>query len=87
MSDFDDLFEDLKKNRDELRVQIHLASMEVQEDWQELEKKMEGFSSKAKQFANEAELKETSAGLGEALTQVGRELKAGYERIRDAVKD
>ena len=43
----------LEKARDEIRVQMHLASMEVQEEWQELEKKMEDFSDKAKQFAEE----------------------------------
>ena len=87
MSDFDDLIDDLKKSRDELRVQVHLASMEVQEEWQVLEKKMDDFSDKAKQFSNDAELKKTGAGLGSALGQVGHELKAGYERIRDALKE
>ena len=87
MSDFDDLIDDLKKSRDELRVQVHLASMEVQEEWQDLEKKMADFSGKAKQFSSDAGLKETGADLGSALGQVGHELKAGYDRIRAALKD
>ena len=36
MADIDDLIEELKQKRDELRVQIHLASKEVQEEWDEL---------------------------------------------------
>ena len=42
MTDFDDIVDELKQKRDELRVQIHLASKEVQEesqkrgDWQTL---------------------------------------------------
>lgn len=87
MTDIEDLIEDLKKTRDEVRVQMHLASMEVQEEWQELEKKMEEFSDKAQQFADDAKLKETGSELGGALAQVGRELKAGFDRIRDALKD
>lgn len=87
MADIDDLIEELKQKRDELRVQIHLASKEVQDEWDDLEKKMEHFSGQAKQFADEAKLKETGSGLGEALGQLGHELKLGYKRIRDAIKD
>lgn len=87
MSDIDDILDQLKQKRDEVRVQMHLASKEVQDEWEELEKKMEEFSGKAKQFADDAKLQETGSGLGGALGQVGHELKAGYERIRDALKD
>lgn len=87
MTDLDDLLEDLKQARDEIRVKMHLASMEVQEEWQDLEKKMEDFSGKAKKFADDAQLKETGSELGGALAQVGRELKSGFDRIRDALKD
>ena len=87
MNDFDDLVEQLKRTRDEVRVQMHLASKELQDEWDELEEKMEEFSGKAKQFASDAKLKETGTGLGEALGQVGHELKLGYERLRDAMKD
>lgn len=87
MSDLDDIVEQLKQKRDEARVQMHLASKEIQEEWEELEEKMEEFSGKARKFATDAKLKETGDGLGGAFTQVGHELKAGYERIRDALKD
>jgi hypothetical protein len=87
MSDIDDILDQLKQKRDEVRVQMHLASKEVQDEWDDLEKKMEEFSGKARQFADDAKLQETGSGLGGALGQVGHELKAGYERIRDALKD
>ncbi|MDH3439146.1 MAG: hypothetical protein OEM63_00230 [Gammaproteobacteria bacterium] len=87
MADIDEMIEDLKQKRDELRVQIHLASKEVQEEWDELEKKMDHFSGQAKRFADEAKLKDTGSGLGDALGKLGHELKLGYERIRDAIKD
>ena len=86
MADFDDMLEDLKQKRDELRVQMNLASREVKEEWDELEEKMEEFSAKAKKLAADAKLKETGSGLGDALGQLGHEIKLGYERIRDAVK-
>ena len=87
MADIDEIIEDLKQTRDEIRVKINLASKEVKDEWEELEEKMEDFSGKAKQFANDAELKKTGAGIGEALGQLGSELKHGYDRIRDALRD
>lgn len=87
MSDIDDMIEQLRQTRDEARLQMHLASREIKEEWDELEEKMEEFSGKARKFANDAKLKETGAGIGTALAQVGQELKSGYKKIRDALKD
>lgn len=80
MSELDDIIADLKQKRDELRLQMHLASKEAQDEWQELEEKLEDFTAKAK-------LDETGEGVGRALGQLGNELKLGYERILKAVKD
>jgi vacuolar-type H+-ATPase subunit D/Vma8 len=80
MSEFEDLIGELKQKRDELRVKIHLASKEAQDEWQELEEKMQDFSSRA-------ELGKTGEGLGEALGKLGHELKLGYQRVRDAIKE
>lgn len=85
MPDFDDMIEELKQKRDELRVQMHLASKELKDEWEDLEEKMEDFSRKAKQFTDDAELKKTGSGIGDALSQLGSELKRGYQRIRDAL--
>ena len=87
MADIDDILAELKQKRDELRVQMHLASKEIREEWDELEEKMQELSGKAKQFADDAKLQETGEGLGDAMQKLGRELKLGYERIRDALKD
>ena len=87
MADIDEIIAELKQKRDEIRVQINLASKEVKDEWEELEEKMEEFSGKAKQFADDAELKKTGAGIGGALGKLGGELKQGYDRIRDALRD
>lgn len=79
MADFDDILEELKQRRDELRVQIHLASKEAQEEWDELEDKM-------KDFSRRAQLDRTGEGVGDALGGLGHEIKLGYQRLRDAVK-
>jgi vacuolar-type H+-ATPase subunit D/Vma8 len=80
MSEFDDMVADLKQKRDELRLQIHLASKEAQDEWEGLEEKMQEFTSRA-------EIEKTSEGLGDALGKLGEELKLGYRRIRNAMKE
>jgi vacuolar-type H+-ATPase subunit D/Vma8 len=80
MGEFDDLVADLKQKRDELRLKIHLASKEAQDEWEDLEEKMQEFSSRA-------ELGKTSEGLGDALGKLGEELKMGYKRVRNAIKE
>ena len=80
MSELDDIIADLKQKRDELVVQMHLASKEAKDEWEELEEKLEDLTAKAK-------LDETGEGVGKALGQLGNELKLGYERILKAVKD
>lgn len=80
MADFDDLIDELKTKRDELRLQMHLASKEGKEEWEELEKKMEHFRA-------QAQLGDTGEGVGKALGQLGHEIKLGYERIWRAIKD
>ena len=80
MSDLDRLLDDLKQKRDELRLQMHLASKEAQDEWDELEEKLQKLKA-------DAELEETGKGLSKALAQLGSEIKLGYGRVLKAVKD
>ena len=80
MADIEKLVEELKQKRDELRVQMHLASKEAKDEWDEIEDKWDDFSRKAN-------LEATGEGLGDALEKLGEELKLGYQRIRNALKD
>jgi uncharacterized protein YukE len=79
VSELDDMLDQLKQKRDELRVQMHLASKEVQDEWEELEGKMNHFTATA-------QLGDTGEGVGKALGQLGHELKQGYDRVREAIK-
>lgn len=80
MADIDEILNDLKQRRDQLRVRMHLASRELQDEWDELETKMTDFSRRAR-------LKETGDEVGKALSSLGKELKSGYQRIHRAIKD
>ena len=80
MSEFDDLMADLRRLRDEIRVRVHLASMEVREDWRALDGRWENFKARA-------EVSESKEGIGEAALDLGRELKKGFQRVHRALKD
>ena len=75
MSDYSKMLEELKTQRDELKLKIHLGTKEAQEEFKKLEARWEKFSSKAG-------LDETAEGLGEALSLLGSELKKGFERSK-----
>ncbi|MCP4301457.1 MAG: hypothetical protein GY783_12790 [Gammaproteobacteria bacterium] len=80
MSELDDILAEMKQKSDELRLQMHLASKEAKDEWEELEEKLQEFTANAK-------LDETGEGIGKALGQLGNELKLGYERVWKAIKE
>lgn len=80
MTKIPSVFDDLKLIRDEIRLQIHLASMEARDEWDELETKWEKFSARAK-------LKEGTEEIGEVAEELAREIKAGYAKLKKALVD
>ena len=80
MADFEEFLRELKGLRDELALRVHLATMEARDEWDEMEMKWREFSS-------QAEMDRTAEGVADALTKLGDELKAGYDRIRQALRD
>ncbi len=78
MATVDEIVQDLKTMRDEIQVKIHLASQELQQDFEDLEDKWEQARAKAG-------LDRTAQGVGSALELLGDELKRGYDRIRKAL--
>jgi hypothetical protein len=75
MTEIEKLAGELKQKRDELAVQIELGSMEAKQQWETLEQQFNEFSAKA-------EIKETVAGVDQAVSSLGDELKKGYERLK-----
>lgn len=78
MSEIDRLKQDLERYRDEIKVKMHLASMEMKEEWDELEKKWDHFMAQAK-------VSESAQSVGGAVDKLGQELKDAYKRIREAI--
>ncbi|MED5419814.1 MAG: hypothetical protein VYD01_00010, partial [Pseudomonadota bacterium] len=64
MAEIDDMILELRQKRDELRVKVHLASKEAQEELEGLEKKMDHLACGARKLAEDAKLNETGKGIG-----------------------
>jgi hypothetical protein len=70
----------LKAERDELNVKIHLASMEVRDEWVEIEKTWDHAQSKAHQLGKASG--QSAHQLGEAFSILGDELAEAYRRLK-----
>ncbi len=75
----DELLEELKEERDELRVRAHLAKLEASDEWQELEKKLRKLESKAKDVGGAAA--DSGEDVGAALKMLGQEIKQGFKNV------
>lgn len=83
--DFEKLWQKIKTQRDELRVQSHLAQAEFKDEWGELEKKWESAEQNLKQLQGEA--KETTDELVSSAKVVMDELSSAYDRIKERLSD
>ena len=73
--------EGLDQLRDEVKVQLHLASMESKQEWDKAEKEWEQFRLQLDQISGEA--KENTDDLIGKAKIVGEELNATYQRLKD----
>lgn len=78
MSDFSKFFDEMKKKRDELKLQLHLASKEAEDEWEDLTTQWDKFVSKA-------QFDKSSDEVGEAAKELGLKMKAAYDRMRKAM--
>ncbi len=74
------LLEDLKTQRDELRVRLHLAKAEAKDEWERLEHTWEHVRGRMEVVGHEAG--KTAKDVGAALRLAAEELRNGYQRVR-----
>ena len=70
----------LTTERDELRVRMHLAKEDLQDEWEGLEQKWEKMEQKL--AAAKDETRESSSEVGAAATLLAEEIRGAYQRIR-----
>jgi len=74
------LVQQLEQQRDELRVKMSLAKLDVREEWNKLEKKFAEFQAKTQPVREE--LGTTADNVGAALRLAAEEIREGYVRLR-----
>ena len=82
--ELDELISALRQQRDELRLQMHLAKAEARDEWEALEKRWETLEAKMPQLkkATTDSAKEVVTGL----ELVADEIAKAYKRLRDILK-
>jgi len=78
-TEFDNLLEKLKSERDNIMLKLHLASMEAKEEFEAAEKNWDSIKIKASEIADDS--KETSEEFIAKAKIVGEELRETYNRI------
>lgn len=73
----------LKQQRDELRLHLHLAGLEVKEEWDALDSKWRSLNDHFEPL--KSAVGETSKDLLASMLLVAGELKSGYQRIGKAL--
>lgn len=77
MSDNEDWVEKLKQTRDEMKLQLHLASKEAEDEWDELVGEWD-------KFARKAQLEQSADEVGQAARDLGLKLKSAFDRMKKA---
>ncbi len=78
--DIQELMDTLKKQRDEISLKVHLASMDAKEEWEKAETNWGKFSAKAGEIYDDTV--ETTDELIDAAKVIGEELSEAYQRIK-----
>lgn len=75
--------QDLRRIRDELKVQIHLGKAEARERWEGLERALQTLESKAKRTSRAAE--QPLRQLEQDARRLVKDLREGYRQVRDTL--
>ena len=77
------LLESIKSERDQVVVQLDLETIEMQNEWREIEKKLDRLCGVGDRIARAQA--GTTEEIWKATNSLGQEVKDGYQRIKRAV--
>jgi CBS domain-containing membrane protein len=75
--------DELRRMRDELRVQAHLGKAEVRDRWEALDRSFDELESKARRASRAAE--PALRQLEQDVRKIAADLRDGFRRVRDAI--
>ena len=79
----EELISDLKQQRDEIRVRLHLGGQELMDEWAKLDDQLNILIHRFDPLSEA--VGESASGVWESLKLVGDEIKTGFERIRNSL--
>lgn len=85
----DELLASLERERDELRLKLHLASRDAKDEFAALETRLDGLRERLKAASSDA--RGTASEVGDVMTETARkladDLRVGYQKIRETLSD
>jgi ElaB/YqjD/DUF883 family membrane-anchored ribosome-binding protein len=70
----DDVLAELTRMADEIRLKVHLGSMEAKDEWNDVEPKLKQFEKKAEEVVERT---------GDELKDLGADLKARFKKLKE----
>jgi len=78
------MIQDLTRQRDELKLNLHLGTQEAKEQWEKLEEKLFHLKQRLEPAKQAAE--ESAGNVWEAVRILAGEVKDGFDRIRKSIQ-
>ncbi|MCA9141033.1 MAG: hypothetical protein KDB00_29890 [Planctomycetales bacterium] len=75
----------LKQERDELKLQMHLASMDAKDEYDRISDKVDQLTAQYEPMTDAVE--DAADNVFSALGLAADELKIGYQRVRKAISE
>lgn len=83
-SNVEEMIESLKRQRDELALQIHLGNMEAKEEFEKARKRLERLMNDFEPLRGAVE--ESAETMFTSMKKVGDELLSSFGRVRKSLK-
>ena len=81
--EMNEMFETLKRERDEIRVQLNLLQKEARDEWDELDDSWHKFRAKVHDVTEAGE--RAGSDVFEATKLLGEQIKDGFVRIKKSL--
>ena len=79
----EELISDLKQQRDEIRVKLHLGGQELKDEWEKLDDQLNQLNHRFDPLRDA--VGETAEDVWDSFKLVGGEIKEGFNRIRNSL--
>lgn len=77
MTDYEDWIAAMRQKRDEMKLKLHLASKDAEDEW-------DGMVNEWDKFLTTAQFDKSADEVGEAARELGVRMKAAFERMKKA---